>query len=167
MRRRARIHVLLSFLFLILATGCGDDDPTGPSSDFDLDEVFTSDEAIVTRDGDIENLRMVGLTFVTSKATLREESKPILDKFAEVFAGYRSHTFSVEGHTASTGSASYNMRLSQDRAETVRQYLIDQVNGPAADITATGYGEGRPIDTNDNAQGRARNRRIEVIIRAK
>lgn len=167
MRRQTLFHLFLSCLVLLVATGCGDDDPTGPSSDLELEDVFTAEEAVITEDGAVENLRMIGVTFVFGKATLTEDAKPILDKFAEVFPQYRSHTFAVEGHTDSRGSAAYNMRLSADRAEAVREYLVNQVSGPADEISAAGFGEERPIGNNATAQGRAQNRRIEIIIRPK
>jgi OmpA-OmpF porin, OOP family len=70
----------------------------------------------------------------------------------------------IEGHTDSYGGDETNMTLSRQRAEAVSQYLSSQFGIPAFRITAIGYGETRPIANNETAQGRARNRRIDVRI---
>ena len=71
-------------------------------------------------------------------------------------------TIEIQGHTDSRGGDDYNMRLSGERAEAVRQYLMQQ--GIAAGrLTARGYGETRPIDTNRTEAGRANNRRVEFV----
>ena len=69
----------------------------------------------------------------------------------------------IEGHTDSQGSSSYNLRLSQDRAASVRAYLIQQGIAPDR-MESVGFGEERPVDTNDTPEGRAVNRRVEFHI---
>jgi len=74
-----------------------------------------------------------------------------------------SREVSIAGHTDSIGSDAYNLDLSQRRAESVRNFLID--NGiPATQIAARGFGKGLPIASNDTEAGRQQNRRVEVII---
>ena len=70
----------------------------------------------------------------------------------------------LEGHTDSVGTDEYNMGLSQRRVDAVRQILIEQFNIAPGKVTARGYGESRPAATNDTAEGRAQNRRVESVI---
>ncbi len=88
---------------------------------------------------------------------------PILDAMTAIFKEYPEANFSIGGHTDSVGSAKSNQLLSERRANAVRDYLIS--NGIAADrLTAAGYGEEKPIDSNKTRAGRANNRRVEVNL---
>ena len=69
----------------------------------------------------------------------------------------------VEGHTDANGSDSANLILSQDRADAVKQYLVTNF-APTGEVSSVGYGEARPVATNETPAGRARNRRIDLII---
>ena len=73
-------------------------------------------------------------------------------------------SLSVEGHTDANGSDSANLILSQDRADAVKHYLVSNFGVDAEKISSIGYGEARPVATNETAEGRARNRRIDLII---
>jgi outer membrane protein OmpA-like peptidoglycan-associated protein len=74
----------------------------------------------------------------------------------------------VEGHTDSFGGDEVNLRLSQERAEAVRQYLLANMRNLSADqVKAVGYGESKPIANNETAEGRAKNRRIDIVITPK
>jgi len=102
-----------------------------------------------------------GVTFKTGSAELTPESAARLDKTVESAKAYPEITIEVGGHTDSQGAAEANQKLSQERAESVRNYLI--VKGIAAErITAVGYGEDYPIADNATAAGRAANRRVEI-----
>lgn len=70
----------------------------------------------------------------------------------------------IEGHTDAEGADGFNMQLSRERAEQVRSYLI-QRGVDASRITAVGYGETRPIADNDTVEGRANNRRVEIVLK--
>jgi OOP family OmpA-OmpF porin len=70
----------------------------------------------------------------------------------------------IEGHTDSYGGDDLNQKLSEDRANAVRQYFIANMNLKAEDVEAVGYGESRPIANNETPEGRARNRRIDIVI---
>jgi len=70
----------------------------------------------------------------------------------------------IEGHTDSHGTDSTNLSLSQERAEAVRQYLLANMNLSAGAVEAIGFGEKAPIANNETADGRAKNRRIDVVI---
>lgn len=112
--------------------------------------------------GDVVGLD--GVTFETNSDRLRPDAQTILDDVAGVMERYPEMMVEVAGHTDSIGSDGYNQQLSQKRAESVRQYLTDK--GIAGDrMTAVGYGESEPVDSNDTKEGRERNRRTELRIR--
>jgi len=100
--------------------------------------------------------------FEYDRAVIRERSYPILETVAQVMRDYPDITVEIQGHTDDRGRDEYNLRLSQERAEAVRQFLISRGIAPER-MTARGYGETRPIDTNRTAAGRARNRRVEFV----
>ncbi|MFW5739326.1 MAG: OmpA family protein, partial [Myxococcota bacterium] len=102
--------------------------------------------------------------FATASSAILPRSYPILDEVVALLNANPDITkVSVEGHTDSRGAHAMNMRLSQSRAESVMRYLVNK--GIAADrLSAKGYGPDKPIDTNDTAEGRQRNRRVEFHI---
>lgn len=102
--------------------------------------------------------------FATGKSTILAKSFPLLDQVAEVIQGHPElKSVVVEGHTDSVGKAETNRKLSQDRANSVRAYLIKK--GVAAErLAARGYGPDRPAAENSTAAGREQNRRVEFIL---
>ena len=130
-----------------------------------VEHLFTDNEAEVLYSGSSVIVRLVGLGFDSGAATIKEEHHALLAKVEEAMKIYEGSMFSVEGHTDSFGSDAANNDLSQRRADAVRAYLLSQNGLPDNRITATGYGETRPIATNDTAEGRAKNRRIDLVIR--
>ncbi|MGK7390457.1 MAG: OmpA family protein [Candidatus Cyclobacteriaceae bacterium M2_1C_046] len=106
-----------------------------------------------------------GLLFDVDSYQLRSATKRDLREMAETLKKYEDTNIIVEGHTDATGTNEYNMTLSRNRAGTVQKYLIDQGIRPAR-ISAVGYGEERPVATNETAAGRQENRRVEVAIYA-
>ena len=106
--------------------------------------------------------------FETAKSTIKPESYPILDGAAEtiktVFAGSPTVRIEIQGHTDSRGSDDYNLKLSQDRAQSVLDYLVINHELPVARLMARGYGESRPVASNDNPEGRQKNRRVEFVV---
>ena len=108
-----------------------------------------------------KTLILEGVNFETGKATLTPESETILNGVAESLVANDSIKVQVAGHTDNTGSAAVNARLSKQRAEAVRQFLI--AHGVAEDrLTAKGFGPSKPIASNKTAEGRAQNRRVEL-----
>lgn len=101
--------------------------------------------------------------FETNNATIKPVSFPLLDVVAMVLTDNPEIQVRIEGHTDDRGSAEYNMRLSQDRTEAVRKYLIDKGVAPER-MEPKGYGEGAPVADNKNESGRAKNRRVEFVI---
>jgi outer membrane protein OmpA-like peptidoglycan-associated protein len=101
--------------------------------------------------------------FASNQSALLPEARKRLDQVAAVLLTTRERHLTIEGHTDSQGTDSHNMDLSQRRADAVRSYLVQKDYG-ADLITANGIGEGRPVADNGNAEGRANNRRVEIII---
>ncbi|MGB5666743.1 MAG: OmpA family protein [Maribacter sp.] len=104
-----------------------------------------------------------GVYFDTNKSVVKGTSATTLDKLAGIFKEYPKSMVLVEGHTDSAGSDEYNMKLAQQRAESVTNYLITQeIDGGR--FTTKWYGESQPVGDNATAEGRAKNRRVELVI---
>jgi outer membrane protein OmpA-like peptidoglycan-associated protein len=105
-----------------------------------------------------------GVLFVTNKSDLLPSAQVKLTQVADALTQQDSESkIVVEGHTDSQGTASYNQDLSQRRAQSVRDYLVG--HGIAADrVTSQGFGLSRPIADNATAEGRANNRRVEIVV---
>jgi outer membrane protein OmpA-like peptidoglycan-associated protein len=102
-----------------------------------------------------------GVNFETNKAVLLEGAGNILNRVAESLIAHPEVKVEVGGHTDADGSESYNMKLSQRRANAVRDYLV-KMGVPAAQLTAKGYGESTPVADNKTPDGKAKNRRVEL-----
>jgi len=101
--------------------------------------------------------------FASGKATITPDSYPILDQIVQLLKANPNVKIEIAGHTDSVGSEMYNLRLSEARANAVRDYLIQ--HGISADrLIARGYGESRPIAPNTTREGRAKNRRVEFTV---
>jgi outer membrane protein OmpA-like peptidoglycan-associated protein len=94
---------------------------------------------------------------------LREESEPTLDEIAQIMRRHPDWKLSIEGHTDNVASDAYNMQLSGRRAAAVKTSLVSTKGIAAARLATSGFGEGRPKDRNDTLDGRARNRRVELV----
>lgn len=92
-----------------------------------------------------------------------DESEPTLAEIANLMRKHPQWRLSLNGHTDSIASASYNLELSRRRANATMRALVERYGVPADRLTAAGSGESSPIDTNDTLEGRARNRRVELI----
>lgn len=103
------------------------------------------------------------VTFATNSAELTGFSTYELDNLVNAMNKYPNLTIEISGHTDNTGEAEANLALSQNRAQTVYDYLVRR-GVDASRLTATGYGATRPVDTNDTEAGRANNRRTEFRI---
>ena len=103
------------------------------------------------------------ILFDTGKSSIKAESTSVMVDIIQILNEYPNAKFTVEGHTDSVGSEKLNQKLSEERANSVRNFLIDK--GIAADrLTAIGYGEAKPIATNNTRAGRAQNRRVEINL---
>ena len=114
-----------------------------------------------TARGTIVNLP--DILFDLNEATLKDQARVVLAKLAGILLIMEELNLRVEGHTDSTGSLEYNQRLSERRAASVRDFLAQQ--GVDMDrMVAVGYGMDRPVATNETKDGRAQNRRVEIVI---
>lgn len=101
--------------------------------------------------------------FDFDKYNIRPDSAPVLDEAVELLKAGGDISIVAEGHTDSIGTDAYNLKLSERRANSVRTYLVD--HGISADrIRTEGFGESRPVASNDTADGRAQNRRVELRV---
>lgn len=103
------------------------------------------------------------LNFKTGSAEITKASYPFLDGIAEYMKENPSFTLSIVGHTDSQGNEAYNQKLSEDRAEAVKSYLIKKGVGEIV-INASGKGESEPIADNNTAEGREKNRRVVFSV---
>ena len=118
----------------------------------------------VTRSGDNIILNMPGnVTFQTNSADINASFYPVLNSVAVVLKEFDKTVVDVAGHADSTGPDDKNLDLSQRRAGSVSSYMAAQAVNPQR-LIAVGYGESRPIATNDTVEGRQQNRRVEITL---
>jgi len=104
-----------------------------------------------------------GIYFDFNSDRIRTESDPILTELGDALARHPEWTMSINGHTDNVGGDPYNLGLSQRRAAAVRQALIERHGIAAGRLRSAGFGASSPIETNDTPEGRARNRRVELV----
>jgi OOP family OmpA-OmpF porin len=143
------------------------------SQNLDLRDV-TVDKEIKNQDFVLENIQVANIDETTKivlnnvffdfdKAVLKQESYPELNRIATLMKEKGSIEVEIAGHTDATGDTNYNLGLSKRRANAVAQYLINQ--GVAKDkIQVAFFGETKPVESNDTADGRKKNRRVEFRI---
>lgn len=111
-----------------------------------------------------EKIVLRGVHFDFDKSNIRSDARVILDEAVNILKEHKDINVSVEGHCDGIGSDQYNMKLSDRRAGSVKRYLLD--HGIAASrLTSEGFGKRRPVATNDTADGRAQNRRVELQVK--
>lgn len=108
-------------------------------------------------------VNMSDVLFDISKYTLKENAKLALAKISGIVISHPGLNLVVEGYTDSTGSDEFNQHLSEERADTVRDFLLTQ-GVSAQSLTAVGYGKAYPVASNDTAAGRTLNRRVELVV---
>ncbi|HYO78912.1 MAG TPA: OmpA family protein [Thermoanaerobaculia bacterium] len=149
------------------ATGAAIGAAAGRRMDKQEQELRQIEGVEVTRpsEGEISVQLTNDILFDYNSASLRSNSRTTLNNLAANFRQYADNRIVVEGHTDASGSDQYNQRLSELRAANVADYLIDQGVAAGA-VTVYGYGEARPKSSNDTAEGRQQNRRVEIHIQA-
>ncbi len=136
---------------------------------------FTPEEAQVFRQGDRLILRMRSVTFSSGRADIPPASFATLNKVRDVAQKMKAQQIIVQGHTDSTGSADINMEVSRRRADVVAQYLrsqfedrrlggVEETEMVTPSIEARGFGYQQPVSSNKTKQGRALNRRVDIVI---
>jgi outer membrane protein OmpA-like peptidoglycan-associated protein len=106
-----------------------------------------------------------GILFETGKADLKPESTPVLKDIAATLKDHADLKILIEGHTDNVGSAASNLTLSEARAAAVKTALVSQHDADGARITTVGLGDTKPAVPNTTPEGRAQNRRVEVVKR--
>ncbi len=130
-----------------------------------VEKMFDREEARVFRQKNDVILRLVGLNFAVNKAVIEPKYFSLLTRVQNAINTFPESRLTIEGHTDSHGSDNKNLELSQERAEAVRQYLLANMSNINRDqIDAVGYGENKPIANNETREGRAKNRRIDIVI---
>ena len=125
---------------------------------------FGPNEAEVYKQGNQLVIRLRGIQFPVGQATLSPDNYNLLSKVQLAIRAFGQPIVTIEGHTDSTGSAQTNKVLSQKRAEAVKTYFVANRTLPENSIKALGYGPDKPLAPNTTAEGRAMNRRIDVLI---
>ncbi|MDO5975631.1 OmpA family protein [Flavivirga jejuensis] len=103
------------------------------------------------------------ILFDTGRSTIKTQSESVLKDIISILNEYSTATFTVEGHTDSSGRATTNQKLSESRANAVKDYLVSH-GIDTSRLSAVGYGEDKPIDSNKTRKGRANNRRVEINL---
>jgi outer membrane protein OmpA-like peptidoglycan-associated protein len=130
----------------------------------EVEALFDNEEAEIILGVEQLTIRLVGLTFDSGSHKIRPEDYSLLTKVQQAIRAFSGALIIVEGHTDSQGNDEFNQALSARRAIAVREYVLANMAISADRIRALGYGESRPIARNDTAAGRARNRRIDVVL---
>ena len=120
----------------------------------------------VTQDARGIILSMSDILFDVNKASLKQDLKTSLAKVAGILSVYQELNVLVEGHTDNTGSEKHNMKLSEQRAKNVMDFLVSQ-GIDASRLTSKGYGMTRPVGDNKTKDGRQKNRRVDLVIQDK
>ncbi len=135
----------------------------GEEVKLNLDPLDPKDDDKLFKIGDIgDKIVLEGILFATNSARISSQSRDILEKAYQTMLAYPDIVVEIRGFTDNTGSYTYNLTLSQKRAEAVRRYLIELGINPGR-LIAKGFGEENPIASNRSAAGRAQNRRIEFV----
>lgn len=131
-----------------------------------VEQMFEPSEARVFRQGDNVTVRLLGVSFDSGKAVINASAFSLLSKVQRAIGMFQGASLDIEGHTDSFGGDDANLVLSQERAEAVRAYLLANMGTlQPVMVKAYGYGEGKPIANNESQEGRARNRRIDLVIK--
>lgn len=125
---------------------------------------FDQNEAEVIRDGEKIVIRLRGSNFAPGQSKISETAIPTLDKVKQVLSSMEQEKVTIEGYTDSTGSTKINQKISQDRAEAVADYLLSADVVSQDQIEYQGLGSENPVTSNLTKEGRAANRRVDIII---
>jgi OOP family OmpA-OmpF porin len=112
-----------------------------------------------------EEAIVLKIEFDTDKYFIRAKYNNEIKKVADYMKKYPNTTVVMEGHTDNVGDDAYNQELSQNRANSVKQYLVNNFGIKASRLTAIGYGESRPVASNDTEEGRQKNRRVQALFK--
>jgi outer membrane protein OmpA-like peptidoglycan-associated protein len=129
-----------------------------------VQSLFNSKEAEVYRKGDNVLISARGFYFPSGGAEIIAQNFELLNKIIRAIRQFPGSRLEISGHTDAIGDEDMNLPLSRKRAENIAKFLVEVGNIESDKITTRGYGESRPVASNETAEGRARNRRIEMMI---
>lgn len=129
-----------------------------------IESLFSQDEAKVIREGEILKIRLIVLNFASGKDVIDPSYFSLLTTLQRAIRIFPDYQLSIEGHTDDKGDERTNQSLSLRRAKAVTSYLIANMGLTESQITAIGYGESKPIASNETEEGRKQNRRIDVVL---
>lgn len=129
----------------------------------EVEGMFTSDEGHVLREGSRIIIRLYGLTFPVGRNTIEPQYYNLLTKVQEAIKKFPRAEVMIEGHTDAAGGDDVNQALSESRSKAVAEYLMANM-GVEVPVNSRGFGESRPLASNETPEGRAKNRRIDVVI---
>jgi OmpA-OmpF porin, OOP family len=129
-----------------------------------IHSLFNSTEAQVYRKGNNVLISAHGFYFPSGGAEILAQNFELLNKIINAVRQFPSSRLEISGHTDAIGDEKTNLPLSRKRAENIAKFLVKVGDIKSADIITKGYGESRPVASNKNAEGRAKNRRIEIMI---
>ena len=129
-----------------------------------VQSMFSEDEAVVYRRGDDVLLETYGFDFPVGQSEIQSNNFPLLNKIAKAIATFDGPRIVVSGHTDSTGSDDLNLKLSKERAAKVGAFLVEVGELDPSRVETEGFGSSKPVASNSTDAGRARNRRIEIMI---
>jgi len=130
----------------------------------DIESRFQPEQAIVLRHGDDILIRLIGLSFASGRSEIEPNNFALLTVVRDAINIFPDYAIHVQGYTDSYGGDNTNLELSQNRADAVRDYLLANMDVNITDIDAVGYGETLPIANNETPEGRAKNRRVDLVI---
>lgn len=129
-----------------------------------VQSMFSEDEATVYRQLDNVLIRAQGFSFKSGGSEIESSNFVMLNKITDAIKRFPNASVVVSGHTDSTGSAELNLELSKARAQVVANFITQVSDIESSRVTSTGYGKDKPVASNETAEGRAENRRVEILI---
>lgn len=129
-----------------------------------IQSLFAEEEATVYRQIDNVLIRAQGFSFKPGSSEIDSSNFTLLNKISDAIGRFPNAKLVVSGHTDSTGSAGLNLTLSEERARTVANFLIQVGDIEAIRVTSNGFGKEKPVASNESVDGRAQNRRVEILI---
>ena len=130
-----------------------------------VQQIFNDQEALVFRQKNDVIIRMIGVNFDVGKAQIQQEDYALLTRVQEAMDMFQEASIVIEGHTDSQGGDELNLKLSQERADAVLDYLNANTAIDKARFSTKGFGESRPVANNETLEGRKLNRRIDIVIK--
>ena len=130
-----------------------------------VQSMFTPSEATVYQQRQNVLISAQGFRFPSGSSEIGPENFALMNKIIQAVKTFPESSIEISGHTDSTGSAEINKTLSQQRADSVARFLVEVGGISASRVMATGYGKARPVASNETPEGRAANRRVEILIR--